>query len=318
MRRGLGFLAVLLASACALAQDYPARGIRIIVPYPPGGVTDITARVVGQKLNERLGQAVVTENRPGAGAIIGVEAAARSAPDGYTLLMTSGDFAAIHPFVYSKLPYKPEELVPITMTTDSPPVVVAGTGTPFHTIGDLVAAAKARPGEIAYGTPGNATVNHLVGAWLASATGVRLLHVPYRGGGPAAAAIVGGEIPIAVIALSSSAPHVKAGKMRLLAVTTARRASAAPEVPTVAESGVPDFDASLWVGLFAPAGVARPIVDRLNSEVNRILKEPDVRERLVGLGADPVGSTPEELAARIKADAARYARIAREAGIRLD
>ena len=321
MRRPLALVVLALVAACALAQEYPTRAVRIIVPYPPGGVTDIAARLVAQKLNERWGQPVVAENRPGAGAIVGVEAAARSAPDGYTLLMVSGDFAAIHPYVYSKLPYKPDDLVPITMATDTPMVVVASTGSGIGSVADLVAAAKARPGEIGYGTPGQGTSNHLVGEWLGSALGIKLLHVPYRGGAPAATAVAGGEIALGVLATSSVAAHVKSGKVRVLGLTNARRVGEAAQWPTLAESGLAalrDYDTSIWVGLFAPAGVSRAIVDKVNADVNRALKDADLRERLAGVGAEPVGSTPEELAARLKRDAEFYGRIAREAGIRLD
>src|SRR5919202_1715232 len=313
MRRPLALVFLALMAACALAQQYPTRAVRIIVPYPPGGVTDIAARLVAQKLNERWGQPVVAENRPGAGAIVGVEAAAHSAPDGYTLLMVSGDFAAIHPYVYSKLPYKPEDLVPITMATDTPMVVVASAASGIATVADLVAAAKARPGEIGYGTPGQGTSNHLVGEWLGSALGVKLLHVPYRGGAPAATAVAAGEIALGVLATSSVAPHVKSGKVRVLGLTNARRIGEAAQWPTLAESGVPalrDFDTSIWVGVFAPAGVSRATVEKVNADVNRAPKDADVRERLAGVGAEPVGSTPEELAARLKRDAEFYGRIA--------
>jgi tripartite-type tricarboxylate transporter receptor subunit TctC len=321
MQRALALVALALVTMLAAAQDYPSRTVRIIVPYPPGGVTDIAARLVAQKLNERWGQPVVAENRPGAGAMVGVEAAARSAPDGYTLLMVSGDFAAIHPFVYSKLPYRPEDLAPITMVSDTPMVIVASASSGINTVADLVAAAKARPGELGYGTPGQGTSNHLVGEWLASALGIKLLHVPYRGGAPAATAVAGGEVALGVLATSSAAPHVKSGKMRVLGLTNARRIGDTMSWPTLAESGVPalaDFDTSIWVGLFAPAGVPRAIITKVNADTKRALQEPDVRERLAGLGAEPVATSPEELAARLKRDAAFYGRIAREAHIHLD
>jgi tripartite-type tricarboxylate transporter receptor subunit TctC len=316
------FLAAALLIGHAHAQDaYPSRPLRFILPVPPGGGTDLLGRLIAERLSASLGQPVVTENRGGAGGNVGAEAAAHAAPDGYTLLMVSGDFAAIHPFVYSKLPYRPEDLVPITMATDTPMVVVAAESSGIRTLADLVAAARARPGEISYGTVGQGTSNHLVGEWLASALGVRLLHVPYRGGAPAAAAVAAGEVALGILATSSAAPHVKSGKVRVLGLTNARRIGEAAQWPTLAESGVPalrGFDTSIWVGLFAPAGVPRAIVDKVNADVNRALKDADVRERLAGVGAEPVGSTPEELAARLKRDAEFYGRIAREAHIRLD
>jgi len=321
MSRYLCLLALLLTCSRVAAQEYPARAVRIIVPYPPAGVTDIAARLVAQKLADRWGQPVFAENRPGAGAIVGVDAAAHAAPDGYTLLMVSGDFAAIHPYVYSKLPYKPDDLVPITMATDTPMVVVSSAASGIATVADLVAAAKARPGQITYGSVGQGTSNHLVGEWLASALGVKLVHVPYRGGAPAATAVAAGEVALGVLATSSAAPHVKSGKMKVLGLTNARRIGETAQWPTLAESGVSalrDFDTSIWVGVFAPAGTGRAIIDKVNADVNRALKDADVRERLAGVGAQPVGSTPEALAARIKHDAAFYGRIAREAGIRLD
>ena len=321
MRRALALVALALITMAASAQEYPSRAVRIIVPYPPGGVTDIAARLIAQKLNERWGQPVVAENRPGAGAIVGVEAAAHSAPDGYTLLMVSGDFAAIHPFVYSKLPYRPEDLAPITMVSDTPMVIVASATSSISTVDDLVKMAKARPGELGYATPGQGTSNHLVGEWLAGALGIKLLHVPYRGGAPAATAVAAGEVALGVIATSSAAPHVKSGKVRVLGLTNARRVGEAASWPTLAESGVPalrDFDTSIWVGLFAPAAVPRAIIAKVNADTKRALQEPDVRDRLAGLGAEPVATSPEELAARLKRDAAFYGRIAREAQIHLD
>jgi len=321
MRRALAIVALALITMAASAQEYPSRAVRIIVPYPPGGVTDIAARLVAQKLNERWGQPVVAENRPGAGAMVGVEAAAHSAPDGYTLLMVSGDFAAIHPFIYAKLPYRPEDLAPITMVSDTPMVIVAAASSGISNVADLVEKAKAHPGELGYGTPGQGTSNHLVGEWLASALGVKLLHVPYRGGAPAATAVAAGEVALGVLATSSAAPHVKSGKMRVLGLTNARRIGDTVNWPTLAESGVPalrDFDTSIWVGLFAPAGAPRAIIAKVNADTKGALQAPDVRERLAGLGAEPVASSPEELGARIKRDAAFYGRIAREAHIHLD
>jgi tripartite-type tricarboxylate transporter receptor subunit TctC len=312
-------LAACLALSDARAQSYPQKPVHLIVPFAPGGVTDVGARIVGQKLGARWGQQVVVENRPGAGAIIGVEAAARSAPDGYTFLMVSGDFATIYPSVYPKLPYDPEkDFIPVAMVINAPMIIVASSESGIKSVADLVAAARKRPGEITYSTPGNGTVNQLAAERLASETGIKLLHVPYRGGAPAATATASGEVALGVTAIPSGLPYIKSGKLVVLGVTTAQRASFVPDWPTIAESGLSGFEAALWVGLFAPSGVPQPIIDQVRADIGEVIKDPDFRERLVALGAEPLAMTPDAFAARIRNEAAGFARIVKQAGIHID
>jgi tripartite-type tricarboxylate transporter receptor subunit TctC len=313
----IGLAALLLGPATAFG--YPDKPVRMIVPFPPGGVTDIAARVVGQKLSEQWKQQVIVENRPGAGGMIGVEQAVRSPADGYTLLMaTNGEFT-INPAVYAKVPYDPEkDVVPIIMATSTPLMWVANANTPINTIPELIAAAKARPGEIAYSTPGNGTMNHLTGEWFSLVTGTKFLHVPYKGGAPAATAIASGEVPVGVVAISSGLPFIKSGKVKVLGLTTAKRSARGADWPTAAESGVKDFDAAIWVGLFAPAGTPPAILAKVENDVREILKDPAVIDRLASVGAEPVGMPAQELKERIRVDAARFRKIAKEAAIRLD
>jgi tripartite-type tricarboxylate transporter receptor subunit TctC len=311
-------LAVTLAAPTA-AFSYPDKPVRIIVPFSPGGVTDIAARVIGQKLSEQWKQQVIVENRPGASGIIGVDQAVRSPADGYTLLMgTNGEFT-INPAIYAKLPYDAQkDVVPIVMATSTPLMWVANAKTPINSIPELIAAAKAKPGELAYSSPGTGTMNHLTGEWFSLATGTKFLHVPYKGGAPAATAIASGEVPLGLVAISSGLPFVKSGKVKVLGLTTEKRSSRAPDWPTAAESGVKDFDAAIWVGLFAPAGTPPAIVTQVENDVRAALKDPSVVERLSTVGAEPVGMGSSELAERIKADAARFMKIAKEANIKVD
>lgn len=312
-----GLAALLLIPAAASA--YPDKPVRVIVPFPPGGVTDIAARVIGQKLSEQWKQQVIVENKPGAGGIIGVDQVVRSPADGYTLLMaTNGEFT-INPAVYAKLPYDPQkDVVPIIMATSTPLMWVANANAPINSIPELIAAAKDKPGTIAYSTPGNGTMNHLTGEWFSLATGTKFLHVPYKGGAPAATAIASGEVPVGVVAISSGLPFIKSGKVKVLGLTTAKRSARAADWPTAAESGVKDFDAAIWVGLFAPAGTPQAILTQVENDVRQALQDPAVVDRLAAVGAEPVGMPASELKERIKVDAARFMKIAKEAEIRLD
>lgn len=313
----IGLVALLLSPT--IAFGYPDKPVRMIVPFPPGGVTDIAARVIGQKLSEQWGQQVIVENRPGAGGMIGVDLAVRSPADGYTLLMaTNGEFT-INPAVYAKMPYDPQkDVVPIIMATSTPLMWVANANTAINSIPELIAAAKAKPGTIAYSTPGNGTMNHLTGEWFSLATGTKFLHVPYKGGAPAATAIASGEVQVGVVAISSGLPFIKSGKVKVLGLTTAKRSARAADWPTAAESGVQDFDAAIWVGLFAPAGTPPAILTKVENDVRQALKDPAVVDRLAAVGAEPVGMPAAELKERIKVDAARFMKIAKEAEIRLD
>ncbi len=319
MRRCIQWIAFVLAfaSAVAVAQDYPNKPIRIIVPFPPGGATDIPARLIAPKLTEALGQPVVIENRAGAGGIIGVEMVAKAAPDGYTLLMaTNADFA-MTPYIYPKLPYDPfKAFTPISVVVESPMLLVVPASSPYNSLADIIAAAKAKPGTVSYSTAGTGSTSHVLTEMLASDVGIQLLHVPYKGGAPAAAAIATGEVAMGLHNLGSSLNYVKGGKAKAIAVTSAKRHPSFPEWPTAAEAGVQGYNATIWIGMAAPAGTPIEIVNRMSTEVARAVRSPDLRERFTAIGNDPLGTTPEEAAARIKQESARYSVVIKQANIR--
>ncbi len=319
MRRCIQWIAFVLvfASAVAVAQDYPNKPIRIIVPFPPGGATDIPARLIAPKLTEALGQPVVIENRAGAGGIIGVEMVAKAAPDGYTLLMaTNADFA-MTPYIYPKLPYDPfKAFTPISVVVESPMLLVVPASSPYNSLADIIAAAKAKPGTVSYSTAGTGSTSHVLTEMLASDVGIQLLHVPYKGGAPAAAAIATGEVAMGLHNLGSSLNYVKGGKAKSIAVTSAKRHPSFPEWPTAAEAGVQGYNATIWIGMAAPAGTPIEIVNRMSTEVARAVRSPDLRERFNAIGNDPLGTTPEEAAARIKQESARYSVVIKQANIR--
>ncbi len=303
----------------ALAQPYPAKAVRVIVSSAAGGPVDTAARVISEKLAAAWQQPFTVENRPGAGEIIGTEFVSRAAPDGYTLLVVSLNVVTINPAVFAKLPYDPvHSFASIALTTINPMVLVANNKAPFNTLKELIEAAKTRPGEIAYATPGLATSNHIAAEWLAAETGIRLFHVPYKGGPAAATAILSGDVPFGVVSLVQALPLVKGGTAKAIAVTTAKRTNLAPEWPTIAESGVPSFDAAVRAAMFAPAGTPRNVVARLNTEINRILQMQDVRDRFASMGVEPMGSTPEELDALIAKLRAQIERVVERARIKVE
>ena len=314
----LGSLLVLFAApAQAQTQTYPTRPIRFIVPFPPAGVADVTARLMGQKLSEALGQQPVIENRPGASGTLGADAAAKAAPDAYTLLITTGDFITT-PTLMPKMAFDPnKDLLPVTMIATAPLLLGAHAGGPIGSVNDLLTRAKAEPGKIAFASPGNGTINHLAVEWLAIEGGIKLLHVPYRGGVPAATGVAAGDVPIGALTPSSAQPFIDAGKIKPLALMTRQRPAFAPDWPTLAEGGMA-VDAALWVGLFAPAGTPPAIVSRLDAEVGRILKDAAVRKRLNDLGTEASAISQAAFAERIRLDAARYARIIEQTGIRVE
>ena len=319
MKRLLTLFLLQCVALAALAQDWPTRPVRIIVPFAPGGATDIPARLLAPKLSEALGQPVVVENRTGAGGIVGIQAAAQSQPDGYTLLMATNAEVVMHPSIYPKLPYDPlKDLVPVSIMLESPMLLVVPASSPFNSVADLLAAAKAKPGAVTYSTAGTGSTSHVLTEMLAQQTGVRLLHVPYKGGAPASAAVSSGEVAVALLNLGSALNFVKGGKAKALAVTSAKRNPNFPEWPTAVEAGVPGFVEHIWIGMAAPAGVPRAIVERMSAEVAKALKAPEVRERLVQLGNEPLGTTPDEAAARIKREFPRYERAIKAANIRAD
>ena len=317
MLRFFALLSLLAASFASAAQDWPNRAVRIIVPFAPGGATDIPARLVAPKLSEALGQPVVVENRTGAGGIVGIQAAAQSQPDGYTMLIATNGELVMNPSIYPKLPYDPfKDFVPVSIMVESPMLLVVPATSPYNSLGDIIAAAKAKPGAITYSTAGIGSTSHVLTEMFASQAGIQLLHVPYKGGAPASQAVATGEVAMALLNLGSAVNFVKGGKAKAIAVTSEKRHPGFPDWPTAIEAGAPGFADAIWIGMAAPAGVSRDIVNRMSAEVAKALRAPDVRERLAQLGSDAVGSTPEQAAERIKREFPRYAEAIKKANIR--
>ncbi|MBO0712621.1 MAG: tripartite tricarboxylate transporter substrate binding protein [Acetobacteraceae bacterium] len=324
MTRNPAFLLAALATfatsaGAAQAQDYPTRPIHVIAPYAPGGIADIAARLIGQKITEDWGQQVVVENRPGANGFIGVTAVSRAAPDGYTLLVATVGDVAINPVLFKNVPYDVErDLVPITRLSDTPTVLATNGASPYRTVADVLKDAKARPGEIPIASPGIGSINQITFEWMGLGTGTKFLHVPYKGGAPAATSLAGGDVPLGVLAISSVNPFLQGGRIRVLAVTTTKRSTFNPEWPTLQESGVPDVDVSNWTLLMAPKGTPQPIIDKLHDEVVRILSQSDIKERFAAGGAVTVPTTAAELDSRIKHDTAAFKLIVEKANIHVE
>lgn len=318
-------VAMLALFACAgIAQGqtplaYPTHAVRIIVPFPPGGPADALARLAGEKLARALGQPFVVENKPGAGGNIGMEQGAKAAPDGYTLTLAPVGNLTIAPSLYSKLPYDPaRDYAPITVLAAVPNVLIVHPAVPAKTLAELIALAKAKPGTLNFASPGNGSGAHLAGELLKSMAGIDMVHVPFNGVAPAMNAVLGGQVQMFFAQSSSALQHVKAGNVVALGVASARRIASAPDLPTIAEQGLPGFEVTSWYSLVAPAGTPPPIVDRLHREIAKALADPDVREKIAGLGAEPVGNTPAEFAAMQRTEAARWAKLAKDANIRAD
>ena len=311
----------LLPSPLALAQPsaYPTKPIRLVVPFPAGGTTDILARAAAQKLTEAWGQSVVVDNRPGAAGNIGSELVAKAAPDGYTLLMGTVGTHAINPGLYAKMPYDHvKDFVPVILVAGVPNVLVVNPSLPVNSVAELIAYAKANPGKLNFASSGSGTSIHLSGELFMSMTGARMTHVPYKGSAPALQDLAGGQVQLMFDNLPSSLALIKAGKLRALAVTSAARAAALPDVPTIAESGVPGFEASSWFGILAPAGTPAPIVAKIDAEVAQWLASPDARERLLAQGANAAGGTPDDFARHIAAETAKWAKVVRDSGAKVD
>jgi tripartite-type tricarboxylate transporter receptor subunit TctC len=308
---------VLLAQP-AFAQTYPTKPMHIVAPYAPGGIADIAARIIAAKLTEAWGQQVVVENKPGGNGFIGMSAGAKAPADGYTLTMATVGDVAINPALFKEMPYKWDDFAPVSAISDAPMVWATNANTPYKSIADVIAAAKAQPGRLSVGSPGNGSINQIVIEWLALNTGTQFQHIPYKGGAPAAAALAGGDIPFGVLASSSVAPQVKAGRLRVLAVTGAQPSKFSPEWPTLQSQGVKDVDASNWTLLLAPKGTPKEIVDKLQAEVVKILAMPDVKERFAGGGVETIPSTPAELDARVKKTAQQLLVIVEKAKIKPD
>jgi len=309
------FLALLAGHATA--QEYPNKPVRVVVPYVAGGNADIWARTLAQKLTEALKQAFVVENKPGANGGIGSEFVAKSAPDGYTLLAVASGPIVVNPVLYAKVPYDPvRDFAPVAQCAVYQYVLVTRMDAPYKTIGDLVAAARANPGGLAYGSTGVGGGNHLAAELFGLATGTRFNHIPYKGSAPALADLLGGQLTFMFDTVITSVPQIRAGKLRAFAVSSAKRASSLPEVPTMQEAGFAGFDMSQWQGVLAPAGTPRPVLQRLNAEIAKAMHAPDVHERIAVQGGNEiVTGTPEEFAALIRADLERYGRLIRDAKI---
>ena len=311
-----GLMALVLCAAAA-AQEFPRKPIRVLVPYAPGGVVDTTTRIVTNKITERLGWQFVVDNRPGGNGFIAVGIAAKGAPDGYTILSAhTGEFA-VSPFVFKGVPFELDrDFESVVMLSDAPMLVVVNSQSPINSFKDLVAMARAKPGAVSFGSPGNGSVNHLASEWLAVAAGVKMLHIPYKGGAPAVSAVATNEVIWTVAGLPGVTPHLQAKRVKVLGITTAKRTAQTPDWPSAQEGGIPGVDASIWVGFFVPKGTPKSIINRLYSVSADMLKFPDVKERFAVVGgAETIGMPPAEFHARVKNDAVRYKKIVQEVGI---
>lgn len=298
--------------------EYPDKPIRLIVPYPPGGGTDVIARIVQQRFQALLGQPIIIENRAGAAGSIGTEVAAKSAPNGYTVLFTLSSHT-INPSIYPKLPFDTvKDFEPVGMVGSLPQILVANMQFPANTVAQLIALAKAKPGTLSFASVGNGSPGHLAGELLKLRTGTEMTHIPYRGGGPAVTDVMGGQVPLLWVSIPAAAQFVKAGKLKALAVSTKKRSAAFPDVPTVEEAGVPDFEVDSWYAMFVPAKTPRPVIDKLNRVINTVVHEPAIRDKLLAQGSEGVGGTPEELGKVVNTELVRWNKLAKEANIKVD
>ena len=317
--RAAAVLAALAAATTVYAQSYPTKPIKLVVPFPPAGSTDLSARAVANKLGERLGQPVVIENKPGAAGNIGAEVVAKSAPDGYTLLVGTVGTHAINASLYSKMPFDHlKDFVPVILLSTTPNVLVVHPSLPVKDVKELIALAKSKPNHLTFASSGNGTSIHLSGELFKSMAGVQMTHVPYKGSGPMLIDVMGGQVNLTFDNLSASIQHIRSGKLKPLAITTATRSPAMPELPTIAESGVPGYDSSSWNAIFAPAGTPKEIVERLAKELGAILQTPETKKFFSDQGAEAGGGTPEQLAAFVRAETAKWAKAVKDSGAKVD
>jgi tripartite-type tricarboxylate transporter receptor subunit TctC len=315
----VGATALGLVTAGANAQTYPSKSIRMVVPFPPGGTTDILARTIGQKMAEDWGQPVVIDNRPGAGGNIGSDLVAKAPPDGYTLLMGTISTHAINPSLYKKLPFDPaRDFAPISRVGTLPNILIVHPSVPVKSVKELIELAKSKPGDLNFASSGVGTSLHLSGELFNSMAGVKLVHIPYKGSSPALADLLGGQVKIMFDNLPSALPHVKAGKLKPLAVTSTKRVAVLPELPTVSESGLPGFEVTSWFAVYAPAKTPKDIVTKLNGEIVKILRSADVKDKLAQLGVDAAPTTPEELATFAKAETEKWGKVVKATGASAD
>jgi tripartite-type tricarboxylate transporter receptor subunit TctC len=311
-------LVLVTGSAFAQASAYPDKPIRFVVPYPPGGGTDVIARIVQDRLRAALGQQIVIDNRGGAGGSIGTEVVARSAPDGYTVLFTLSSHT-INPAIFSKLTFDTaRDFEPVGIVCSLPQILVANPQFPANTVQQLIAMAKEKPGSLSFASVGNGSPGHLAGEMMKIRTGTQLTHIPYRGGGPAVTDVVSGQVPLLWVSIPAAAQFVKQKQLKALAVSTVKRSAAFPDVPTMQEVGIADFEVDSWYAMFVPAKTPRAIVDRLNAALNTVLKEPEIREKLLAQGSEAVGGTPEQLGAVVNAELPKWAKLVKDAGIKAD
>ena len=315
----IGAAAVVVSgSTYAQGSGYPDKPIRFVVPYPPGGGTDVIARIVQDRLRAALGQSIVIDNRGGAGGSIGTEVVARSAPDGYTVLFTLSSHT-INPAIFSKLSFDTaRDFEPVGIVCSLPQILVANPQFPANTVQQLIAMAKDKPGSLAFASVGNGSPGHLAGEMMKIRTGTQLTHIPYRGGGPAVTDVVSGQVPLLWVSIPAAAQFVKQKQLKALAVSTLKRSAAFPDVPTMQEAGISDFEVDSWYAMFVPAKTPRAIVDRLNAALNTVLKEPEIREKLLAQGSEAVGGTPEQLGAVVNAELPKWAKLIKDAGIKAD
>lgn len=314
-----GAATVASALPSALAQAYPAKPVRLIIPFPPGGATDIFGRILAQKLGELIGQSVVIENRPGAGGTIGSEMASKAAPDGYTILLATTSTHSIGPALNAKMPYDARrDFAPVIHLADATNILIASPTLPVNNLRELIAYAKANPGKLNFGSSGNGTIVHLTGEQFKAATGTFIVHIPYKGTALTIPDLIAGQIAFVFDNIASALPHVKSGKVKSLGISQLKRSPLVPEIPTMDEAGLKGFESNTYFGVFAPTGTPTPIIQRLNAEINKALQSADFRERLGALGAEPVGGPPEALARAVARDFDKYAAVIKRAGIQPD
>lgn len=308
-----------LVSTIAAAQTYPNKAIKLVIPFPVGGGTDIFGRTVGQALTDTFKWTVVPDNKPGAGGNLGIDSVAKSSPDGYTIGLGQTSNLAINPTLYAKLPYSPEkDLTPVVLLASAPLVIVVPESSPYKTFAEISAAAKSKPGHITYGSPGNGTVAHLAMELLQISAGIKLQHIPYKGASQALTDLMGGQIQIYASSIPTALSQIKDGRLRAIAVTSLTRSPSLPNVPTIAESGVKGFEASTWFGFVVPAGTPKNIVQELNKNINQVLKQPEVRAKLMGDGGEVLGGTSEQFANLLSKDLIRWGKVVKESGTKID
>lgn len=315
---GTAVLVLMTGAAFAQASAYPDKPIRLVVPYPPGGGTDVIARIVQDRLRAALGQSIVIDNRGGAGGSIGTEVVARSAPDGYTVLFTLSSHT-INPAIFPKLSFDTaRDFEPVGIVCSLPQILVANPQFPANTVQQLIAMAKEKPGSLSFASVGNGSPGHLAGEMMKIRTGTQLTHIPYRGGGPAVIDVISGQVPLLWVSIPAAAQFVKQKQLKALAVSTLKRSAAFPDVPTMQEAGISDFEVDSWYAMFVPAKTPRAVIDRLNAALNSVLQEPEIREKLLAQGSEAVGGPPEQLSAVVNAELPKWAKLVKDAGIKAD